>query len=310
MKIAEKKLIGVLFVLGVLSLVAGLFVLKNNKQKAEIENNNLDINRIKVAATIFPLYDIVRTVGGERIDANLILPPGASPHTFEITPSDVKNLQSTKIFFSVGHGIDDWTRDISGSVSDSEVFVVDENIELMSFEHQEDEHEGSEDPHYWLSPTNAATIAKNIAKKLGEIDPDGKVYYESRAKDFENELKSNEKVWYGKMSGLKQKDVVVFHDAWGYFSRDFGLNIAATFEPFPGKTPSPQYLAELEKIVKEKNVGAIFVEPQFSEESITTLANDLGVKVFVLDPIGGVSGRESYVDLISFNIDSVYNALK
>lgn len=319
MKIAGKKLVGVLFVLGLLSLIAGISMLNNGKQQEE-KNNVSGVDKVRVAATIFPLYDIVRVVGGDKVDVKLVLPPGASPHTFEVTPGQVKDFQSVQTFFAIGHGIDDWTNDIANSVDGAEVFIVDENIYLMPFEHEEHdehegsesehEHEGNEDPHYWLSLQNAEQISKNVAERLAAMDTENADYYKKNSEDFISQLETKKKQWQEKVAVLDERDIVVFHDAWGYFAKEFGFNIVATFEPFPGKSPSPQYLAELETEVREKNVKALFVEPQFSEESISTLANDLNVGIEVIDPIGGVSGRENYIDLIDFNVNAIYNVLK
>jgi zinc transport system substrate-binding protein len=312
MKVARKKSIIILLVaLGLLSLTAGMFMLQDKKIEGNMHNAS-SVGKFKVATTIFPLYDIVKTVGGEKVDVKLVLPLGASPHTFEVTPGQVKDFQSVQVFFTIGHGIDDWTNDIATSVDGAEVFAVDENISLMPFEHKEgeSEHEGSEDPHYWLSPNNAEQISKNVAEKLAEIDPENADYYKKNSEDFISQLETREKQWQEKIAVLDKRDIVVFHNAWGYFAKEFVFNVVTSFEPFPGKSPSPQYLADFQNEVMQSNIKTLFVEPQFSENSISTLAKDLGVSIEVIDPIGGVSGRESYIDLIDFNVNVIYKALK
>lgn len=311
MKVVRRKLISVLFVLGLLSLIAGIYMLNNGKKQEE-KNNVSGGDKIEVATTIFPLYDIVKIVGGEKVDVKLVLAPGASPHTFEVTPGQVKDFQSVQVFFTIGHGIDDWTNDIATSVDGAEVFAVDENISLMPFEHKEgeSEHEGSEDPHYWLSPNNAEQISKNVAEKLSLMDPENADYYKNNSDNFLNQLEMKEKQWQEKIAVLDKRDIVVFHNAWGYFAKEFVFNVVTSFEPFPGKSPSPQYLADFQNEVMQSNIKTLFVEPQFSENSISTLAKDLGVSIEVIDPIGGVSGRESYIDLIDFNVNVIYKALK
>ena len=135
-----------------------------------------------VGATIFPIYDIARTIGGDEFNVVLILPAGASPHTFDPQPSTLKNLQGAQAVFAIGHTLDNWATNVAQAV-DAPVVVVDHGIALRETveqghdheeaghddhdahddhdEHEEDEHghaHGPTDPHYWLSPMNATQI--------------------------------------------------------------------------------------------------------------------------------------------------------
>ncbi|MFH2018881.1 MAG: metal ABC transporter substrate-binding protein [bacterium] len=281
--------------------------------------------KMEVAATIFPLYDIVKIVGGEKINPILILPPGSSPHTFEVSPSQVKQMQNVKLIFSIGMGMDAWAENIAQVVNNADIINLDQYIALKPFElqgHKEEpamedghSHENMDpnwdvDPHYWLDPDNARIMAIRIARHLGAIDAANKSYYESRAQDFIDDLMAKDSQWEEKINLLNKKEIVVFHDAWGYFADHFGLKIVATFEPFPGKSPSPQYLINLQNAIKTNNITALFVEPQLSKEAITALADDLKVKVDVLDPLGGIGERNSYINMIEYNVKNIYDALK
>lgn len=295
-----------------------IFVLSGCTPKSTVENID-GIKKIKVAATIYPLFDIVKIVGGEKVDALLILPPGSSPHTYEASPTQIKEMQNVEIFFTIGAGVDVWAENIAKSVKDSNIIKLDQYINLKSFKHQEheeehkEEHEhehGSLDPHYWLSPNNAKIMAEQIAQQLSLSDSSNKEYYTLQAQNFINELNNKDVEWKNKINELEKKEIVVFHDAWGYFVDHFGLEVVATFEPFPGKTPSPQYMIELQKEVKEHNITALFIEPQLSKEAVTTLANDLKIKIGVLDPLGGIGERNSYINMIDYNIENIFGALK
>ncbi len=301
-----------------LSLMGVVFFSGCARRAASINVNEEE--KIKIAATIFPLYDMVRQIGGEWIEPVLILPPGSSPHTYEVTPAQVKEIQKVKLVFTIGAGVDAWAKNITEAVSGLKTVSMDQYVILKPFapqNHDEDHgaHEtgdehGDQDPHYWLSPDNAKIMAGQIAKKLAEIDTPHKTYYETRAQDFIVRLMSKDIEWKAKINSLNKKDLVVFHDAWGYFADHFGLDIVAAFEPFPGQAPSPKYLIELQRVIREHDTRALFVEPQLSKEAITALANDLQLKVDVLDPLGGVDGRNSYIDLIDYNVDIIYEALK
>jgi len=297
----------------------GGVVLTGCGQTTEPNNKTTEGEKIKIAATIFPLYDIVKQVGGDKIEAILILPPGSSPHTFEVSPSQIKNLQNTKLFFMIGAGVDGWTKNITNTVGNTKLVNLEKNINLQLFEHEDhenneetgDEHGHDEfDPHYWLSPDNAKIMAKKIAVELSLLDTENKNYYKTQSQSFINKLVKKDVEWQNKINNITKKDLVVFHDAWGYFANHFSLNIVATFEPFPGKIPSPQYLINLQEKVREYNINTLFIEPQLSQEATVTLAKDLGVTVAILDPLGGVTGRESYIDLIDFNVNSICQLLK
>lgn len=275
--------------------------------------------KLQVAATIFPVYDIMRQVGGENISASLILPPGASPHTFDPTPSQVADLKKADIVFMVGAGIDGWALDLLASNSQAKIVDLSGEVILRPFIHEEHEegeygeeenHEhGDLDPHYWLDPENAKMIADKVAQELIILDENQTDEYTSRAFAFKEEINRSLLLWQERLNGFSNRKLAVFHDAWGYFAERFGLEIVATFEPFPGKSPSPQYLIEMQAEIKEHEVKALFIEPQLSSAAAEALAKDLGVEIWRLDPIGGLTGRESYLELINYNIEAVYGAL-
>lgn len=276
---------------------------------------------LEVASTIFPLYDLVNQIGGEKINNQLIVPSGSSPHTFEATPGLIKDLQEAKIIFTIGSGLDTWTSDLTSSLESVELVTVDKNISLKEFEVSEEhehEHEGAEeheedeehhhegiDPHYWLSPQNAIQMASNIKTELVRLDAKNAEYYQNNLDAFLNQMATKDKEWKEKLSQLNNKKIAVFHDAWNYFADYFGLDIVASFEPFPGKSPSPEYLVDLQAEIKEHQIKAMFVEPQLSRTALESLAADMNVKIGVMDPLGGVSGRNDYFSLIDFNIQSL-----
>lgn len=296
---------------------------------------------LRVSATIFPLYDIVREVAGDDVGVDLILPPGASPHTFDPSPSAVREASDSAIIFAIGHTLDDWALDLRDQAGDGEVVIVDNGIQLKPFsvfeidehadehedhdhdehddhydhdEHDEDEHHeeheghshGAIDPHYWLSPTNAAIIANTVAMELAELDPTNKDDYMARASDFEAKVFAERDAWQERLAN-EVRPVVTLHDAFAYYAEDMGFNIVASIEPFPGKEPTPRYLQELSEIIRRENVATIYLEPQLGTDSIVSLSRDLGVGLGQLDPLGGVDGRESYIDLLDFNGQQILN---
>lgn len=275
-----------------------------------------DSGKSKVAATIFPIYDITRNIVSDKIDVDLVLPSGASPHTFEFTPKKLKELQNTETIFTIGHGLDNWINNIENSIGDVKILTVDEGIQLrQSVEVFSDEPEegedGSIDPHYWPTLTNAKIIARNIASEIIALDSENKDFYESNLDNYIQKLEEKDKEFKDKLDGIENKNTVTLHDAWYYFAEEYGINILGTFEPAAGREPTPQYLARLKKTIEENNVRVVFSEPQISTSNLEPFTKDMGLEIFVLDPLGAdIVGRDSYLGMMEYNIDTIIKALK
>jgi zinc transport system substrate-binding protein len=265
------------------------------------------VGKLKVAATIFPLADIVRNVGGEKVDVVTIMPAGASPHTFEPTPETIRAVSGAVMIFKIGCGLDDWTEKVTAAMQGNvRVVAVSDNIELRKFE------DGSADPHYWLSLKNGQIIAVTVAQELSKMDGTGTEYYMANMMEYVKKLDAADGRIRERLAPVKGKSFATFHEAWFYFARDYGLEVAAAFEPFPGREPTPKYLAEFGDTVKKRNIKWVFSEPQFSSDAILQVAKDLDVKLGVLDPEGGMADdakERGYIPMMEHNADTILKAL-
>lgn len=291
-----------------LLVLAGFFMSQKNNSTITQEtqkNKVVTSQKNKVAATIFPLYDITRQIAGNEFEVSLILPSGASPHTFDPQPSLFKKLQGTQAIFAIGHGLDDWTIPIAKSIN-APIVSMDENINLRD---AIDTDEGPIDPHYWLDIDNAKQITLNIAHELSRLDVKHADIYTARANTYIEKLNSLKGELTNKTKSLSNKNIISLHDAWYYFAGEFALNILGTFEPSPGKEPTPGYIAKLKKAVEKTHVSTLFIEPQLSQASIRSFVNDHNLKVASIDPLGGVDGRDSYIELMRYNVGQVVTAL-
>ncbi len=279
-------------------------------------------NKLTVAASIFPLADISRVIVGDKIEVINLLPPGSSPHTFTITPSDIKKLKQAKIIFIIGDPLDSWTKEITSSLDNITIYPVNQGVQLRTFaewkkyyqektilKENEDNHEQLIDPHYWLSPTNGKIIAQNIYEQIVRLDPQNKSYYNRNLQNFKKQVDQTIITIKSELDDLPQKNMIVFHDSWNYFANEFGLNIVGVFVPAPGKEPSPQYLASLHKLAKKFNIKAVFAEPQLPIETIRPFIADLNLKLYILDPLGGVPPRDSYINMLLYNAKTIKQAL-
>jgi zinc transport system substrate-binding protein len=189
--------------------------------------------RIKVIASIAPLADFAKQVGGERVDIKLLLPPGASPHTYEPTPKVIKDISDAEVFLKIGAGFEFWAEKIIKVSENKKIIVVEtsEGIPLIRDEHVHKRVVG--DPHIWLDPLIAAKIVTRIEREFKKIDPGGATYYEENAVSYTKELTKLDRDITGRVKKFRTKDYVTFHPAWNYFSRRYGLEVVGVIEEFP-----------------------------------------------------------------------------
>ncbi|MBU4421558.1 metal ABC transporter substrate-binding protein [Patescibacteria group bacterium] len=273
------------------------------------EQNFVKSDKTKVAATIFPLADIARNIGGNNVEVVNILPPGASPHTFQAKPADIIALQDAKAIFSIGNGLDDWAGEMAKNADNAPIIVVDSNIKKGMFIDEDEGPEPQTDPHYWLSADNAKIITDDILAELVKIDPAHTDDYQKNAENYKQKLDNLKFELSAELSALPSKNLIVFHGSWNYFAKEYDLNIAGVFEPSPGKEPSLKYLKELNDTAKKYNIKSVFSEPQLSSGIIDSFVEDLGLKIFILDPLGGIGERNSYINLMRYNAQTIKNAL-
>ncbi len=264
--------------------------------------------KLRVAASIPPLGDMVRQVGGEWVEVQVLVPPGASVHTYEPTPAQVEFLAKAPMLVLNGVGLEFWAKDVVDAAGNKKLLVVDtsKGIEIIAG----DEHEGSGNPHIWLDPLNAMVQVEHIRDGLIEIDPEHRAYYEDNAVAFRAKLEALDAEIRAEVATWRAKDFVAFHNAYVYLARRYGLNQAAVIEEFPGKEPNPQELARVVEVARGLPTRAIFAEPQLSPKVAQVLAQEAGKEVLMLDPEGGVAGRATYLELMRYNLQEMAQALK
>ena len=145
-------------------------------------------------------------------------------------------------------------------------------------------------------------------KKLASVD--APLPYAANLEKYTAALRQTDTQIKEKLSTVKTNSFATFHEAWFYFAQAYGLNIAAAFEPFPGKEPTPEYLAEFINTIKRNNIKVVFTEPQFSADAIQQVAADLNIKIDSLDPEGGATEQTTtYIGMMMYNADKLFNAL-
>lgn len=271
--------------------------------------------KVRVAVSIVPLADFCRNVGGDLVEVEVIVPPGASPHTFEPTAGQMKFLSDASVFVYNGLDLETWLTDTVKKVGNKELVEVAaaDNIPGPELIEAGGDH-GIYDPHVWLDPNLAIYQVEAIRDGLVKADPDNEESYRENARRYIEELKALDEYIKGKTSTFTRKNFVSFHPAFTYFARRYGLEQVGVIEKLPGKEPSAGEIANIIDVIREQGVQVIFTEPQFNPQAAETIAAESGAEVVLksLDPLGGAENPDAstYVKLIKRNTGVMAEAMK
>ena len=277
---------------------------------------------INVVTSIKPLHSLTSYIMEGVGEPGLIIDGVASPHNFQIKPSHAKMLQKADLVIWVGEDLESFLPTALKSIpKNSVVFPLLEQSGLKKLkfrekkifeghdDHGHDEHghaHGEYDPHIWLDPLNAKVIVKKITNQLVKIDADNSSAYKANSKKLLKDLDNLTSTIKKDLN--KNASFVVFHDAYQYFEKRFGLSVIGALTVNPDVMPGAEQLSEIREVIEEKKVKCIFSEPQFNPAIIKSIASDTGVKTGVLDPLGANinKSKNMYFNLI----EDMSNALK
>jgi zinc transport system substrate-binding protein len=252
--------------------------------------------RLQVIASIEPLAWFVERIGGDRVSVSVMVPAGANPHSYEPTPKQMALIGRSALFVKAGSGVEfelDWMQrllDLNRSIAvcnaSGGVTLLPMSEAEQKHEHRAEEHrheQGYSDPHFWLSPQNGRRIAANVEQALSLIDPAGKEYYEANLAALDKELEALDREIRSRLEGVKSRQFLVFHPAWGYFAHDYGLSQIAAEEE--GKTLTPRQLQQVISRARDEKITVVFVSPQFSSSQAEAIARDIGGRTVTVDPL-------------------------
>jgi len=267
--------------------------------------------RLRVVASIAPLADFARQVGGDRVSVVRLLPPGASPHTFEPSARVMQQIADAALFIKIGAGLEFWA-DRMISAANKKITVVDcsQGIELIRDTEHTHDGRGAADPHYWLDPVICIKVVSRIEAAFVSADPANAAYYGRNASACRERLAALDREIAKRVETFRSREYVTFHSAWAYFSRRYGLRVAGVIEESPGREPTPKQIGRILDALRKMKVRVVFAEPQFSPRVAEAIAKEAGGRVLMLDPEGGQKGRETYVELMRYNISVMEQALK
>ncbi len=286
----------------------------------------------KVIASIKPLHSLVSYVMDGVGTPDILVDGSSSPHTFQLKPSHATMLQEADIVFWIGEDLESFLETPLESIAKNSKHITlmeSDEIELLKFreknifgghddhddhgdEHDEhadehgDEHDdhhdghahGEHDIHFWLDPEIAKTIVKIVTRELSEIDPANASTYKSNSTKAINEI--DQLIMDTKSKINSNASYVVFHDAYQYFEKRFGVEVVGALTVNPEVLPGAKQLSEIREVIEHENINCLFSEPQFNPSIAETIASDTGIKSAIIDPLGAEldPGKDLYFDLI------------
>lgn len=280
-------------------------------------DSNLDTrveeDKLSVVTTLYPLYDFAKNVGGDLISADLLLPYGMSPHSFEPSPSDIIQINNSDLFVYTGDFLEPWISDVLKGTN-PELFVLNasEGVSLIYEEEVEDshDHEGGVDPHIWLDLDNAILMVSSIRDSLIEVDSENKNVYEENAELYINKL-LNLKASYDDILGSCVGTDFIHggHYAFGYISEKYDLHYTAAQGFSADSEPSAEDIVHLIEEIREDGVDYIFYEELVTPRLAETLALETGVEILKLNPIGNMPKQDAeagkdYISIMKDNLES------
>ncbi|WP_323964460.1 zinc ABC transporter substrate-binding protein ZnuA [Aeromonas hydrophila] len=266
---------------------------------------SLPVRALEVLTTIKPLGFIAAAITDGVSEPKVLLPTGASPHDFSLRPSDIRSINEADLVVWVGPELEGFMAKPLAKHPHVLTLTRVEGMPLFDYskqadheEHADEGHEGHDhdgheghhhegvDPHIWLGPTQALVIANALSETLSAQDPANAERYRANLLAFKAKVEAKDKVIAEQMKAVNQKGYFVFHEAYGYWERHYGMSSKGHFTVSPERRPGAKTLVEIRKALEEKKASCIYAEPQFSPAVIESVARNTGAKVLLLDEVG------------------------
>ncbi|MBF0216862.1 MAG: zinc ABC transporter substrate-binding protein [Candidatus Omnitrophica bacterium] len=276
--------------------------------------------KVEIVATIFPVYDIAKAVGGARVNVSLLLPPGVEAHAFDPSPRDMVRVNKADMFVYTSRHMEPWAEDIIKGLTNTNISVVDTSvgIEFMSAlgAGALGGRAGGLDPHIWLDPDNASKMADNIAKAMLAKDPAGKDMYTGNARAYKEKLMDLDRRTREMLARCENKTIIYGgHFAFGYFAKRYGLDHVSPYSGFsPDAEPTPKAIAGIIDKIRATGAKYVFFEELLDPKMARSIAGETGAKIELLSAGHNVTKNEleqgvTFFDIMERNMEKLKSAL-
>lgn len=237
----------------------------------------------KIFTTLIPQKWVVDRIVGERFEVVAVVGKGKDPHTFEISPSLLREIGKASVYFSFGFTDAEMNliKRLKKTFPNLKIVDISKGVKKERIENHHHHHHGDYDPHIWLSPLNMKIVASNVLDEIIKIDPEAKEFYTENYGKLIEELDKLHSEIQQILSPVRGKKFLVFHSAFKYFEREYGV-IEVSIER-EGKEPSPRELAKIISEAKKDNIKVIFAQPAFPSSSVKVIADEIKAKIIEFD---------------------------
>jgi len=305
------------------ALISAVFTLNGCRQNRNVVRQE---GKINVTATIFPAYDFVRQIAGDKVNLTMLLSPGAESHSFEPSPRDIITIQTSDVFVFVGGDSDMWIERILQSMDTEHmsIFAMIDFVDLVEgvacdHDHDDPAHicgDVEYDEHIWTSPRNVIMIVREIAELLCEVDPVNADFYNENTLAYIEELEKLDAAFTEVAAGAK-RNTIVFGDRFPfrYFADAYDLEWHAAFPGCSTETePSAATVAFLINKIRAQRIPVVFHIELSNERMANTISGETGAKKLMLHSVHNITRRDfdaglGYLELMRRNVEALREAL-
>ncbi|MDC8453330.1 MAG: zinc ABC transporter substrate-binding protein [Candidatus Nitrosotalea sp.] len=271
---------------------------QNNNSSQQVSDQH------KILVTFYPIYQFTKAVGGDKVDVSVIIPSGVEPHDWEPTIQDIENLKKANMIIVNGAGLEPWIPKLVSENPNMVIVDSSKNIQLLKHDNN------MTDPHIWLDPILVKIQVQNIADGLIKIDPKNADYYQHNANQYKEKLDSLDNEIKTDLANCNKKDFLSFHDAFSYFSKEYGLNQNTIVGGLnPEAEPTAQTLEEMTQKAENLGIHVVFTEEAVNPQISKVIADEIHGKVLVLSPLEVTNIHDDYIEKMQNNLSNLKEAL-
>lgn len=279
----------------------------------------VDNGKMKVVATVYPVYEVAKQVGGDKISLSMLVPLGAEPHDWEPTASNLREIGAAKVFLYSGAGLEPMdkllTKEVAGKAKICELSAGLELLPGNSLSGKGTAAALSYDPHVWLDPMNVYQEVDHVVATFSEADPANKDYYAANGRKFQEQLKKLDNQYRENLQNKVRKDFVSAHEAFGYLAKRYDLVQVGIMGMSHESEPTPEAMATVVKFINNNHIPVIYTEADSENKIATAIAKETGVQIKTLHTIETITDEQqkqgvSYITFMEENLAALTSGVE
>jgi zinc transport system substrate-binding protein len=270
---------------------------------------------LKVLATFYPLYDFAQNVGGSKIEASILVPETVDVHDFEPTPSSIQLVATADVLIYNGAGLEPWIQEVVNSAGNTNLVLVDssQGIQLLPVSPEFQRNNETADPHIWLNPVLAKQQVNNILQGLIQADPTDSRYFTQNAQTYQAKLDTLNSEAINATSNVATRYFVTFHEAFGYFAKQYSLTQIPIAGPFQ-EEPTPSDIQNVINAIHQYRLLYVGYESLENPAIPQSISSQTNATLIQMNPIEGLTSEEkaagdNYITLMQRVIQNIGLAL-